>query len=278
MAAPVPTGTVDFMTSAWRSEAGISADHRVDRGQVGVAGVGRRRAHGHEQQPGVLERLDELGGEMQPLAVAGHALGQPGLVDRDLAPLEPLHLLGVDVHAPHVAAELGKAGRGDQADVAGADDGDGFAFGAHRAEEGSGLDAPTGAASTPPGQRRAYRASEAAMADHLRLGMSLVSVLEIQYTARAVRQATLVSLPPARTAAAACRPRPCVSSGLGEQRRVLPGRALHPVVLAEHRVEHERHPVGGVRVTAADRAAVGARVGAGAGASRAGRVLVRLEQ
>ena len=57
------------------------------------------------------------------------ALGQAGLVDRDLAALEAGDLVGVDVDAPDLAAELGEAGRGDQADVAGADHGDRFAAG-----------------------------------------------------------------------------------------------------------------------------------------------------
>ena len=71
--------------------------------------------------------VGELGREVQPLAVAGHALGQPGLVDRDLAALEPRDLVGVDVDAPHLVAELGEARRRDQPDVAGADDRDRFA-------------------------------------------------------------------------------------------------------------------------------------------------------
>ena len=58
-------------------------------------------------------------------------LGQAGLVDRDLAALQARDLVGVDVDAPDLVAELGEAGRGDEADVAGADDADGFARGAH---------------------------------------------------------------------------------------------------------------------------------------------------
>ena len=61
----------------------------------------------------------------------GDELGQAGLVDRDLAALEALDLVGVDVDAPDLVAELGEAGRGDEADVAGADDADGFARAAH---------------------------------------------------------------------------------------------------------------------------------------------------
>ena len=56
-----------------------------------------------------------------------HRLGQAGLVDRDLAALEPRDLVGVDVDAPDLAAELGEPGGGDQPDVAGADHRDRFA-------------------------------------------------------------------------------------------------------------------------------------------------------
>jgi hypothetical protein len=59
-------------------------------------------------------------------AVLGDQLGQAGLVDRDLAVLQPLDLGCVDVDAPHLVVQLGKAGRGDEADVAGTDDTDGL--------------------------------------------------------------------------------------------------------------------------------------------------------
>ena len=108
-------------------------DDRVHRRQVGVAGVGGRRADRDEQQPRVLERRRELGGEVQALAVASDRLGQAGLVDRDLAALQLRDLVGVDVDAPDVAAELGKARGRDQADVSGADHRDRFASVAHRA-------------------------------------------------------------------------------------------------------------------------------------------------
>jgi hypothetical protein len=53
------------------------------------------------------------------------------LVDRHLAAAQALDLRRVDVDAPHVVADLGEAGRGDEADVAGADDADGFALRGH---------------------------------------------------------------------------------------------------------------------------------------------------
>ena len=85
MWSPVPQGTVDFITSAWRSDGRHRADDRVDGGEVRVAGVGGRRADGHEQQARVLERVGEVGGEVQAVAMALDELGQARLPDRDLA-------------------------------------------------------------------------------------------------------------------------------------------------------------------------------------------------
>ena len=98
----------------------------MDGGEVRVAGVGRRRADGHEQQPGVLERVGDVGREVQAIAVALDELGEARLPDRDPALLEALDLGLVDVDAPDVVAQLGEAGGGDQADVAGPDDPDGL--------------------------------------------------------------------------------------------------------------------------------------------------------
>ena len=106
-------------------------DDRVDGGEVGVAGVRRRRADGDEQQPAALERRREVGQEMQPLPVAGDRLLEPGLVDRHLAAVQARDLVRVDVDAPHLAAEFGKPGGGDKTDVSGADHGDRFTLGGH---------------------------------------------------------------------------------------------------------------------------------------------------
>ena len=65
-------------------------------------------------------------------ALRAQHLLQAGLVDRHLAGAQALDLLGVDVHAPHLAAELGEAGGGDQPDVAGADHADWLSRVAHR--------------------------------------------------------------------------------------------------------------------------------------------------
>ena len=105
---------------------GDRVDDRVHGREVGVAGVRRRRADGDEQQTRVLERVAQVGREVQPLGVARQQLLEARLVDRHLAATQALDLLGVDVDAPDVAAELGEAGGGDQADVAGADHSDGL--------------------------------------------------------------------------------------------------------------------------------------------------------
>jgi hypothetical protein len=84
----------------------VGRRHRVDdardRGEVGVAGVGRRRADGDEQQPRVLERVGDVRREVQALAVLRDQLREAGLVDRDLARLQALDLVGVDVDAVDV--------------------------------------------------------------------------------------------------------------------------------------------------------------------------------
>ena len=135
------------MTSAWRSDGGIASTTAWTALQVGVARVGRRRADGDEQQPRVLERVGDVGREVQPLAVlAATSSARPGLVDRDLAALEALDLVGVDVDAPDLVAELGEAGRRDEADVAGADDADGFALPSHAAAKASGSRTPVSGA------------------------------------------------------------------------------------------------------------------------------------
>jgi hypothetical protein len=106
-------------------------DHGVDRAEVRVPGVRGRRADRDEQQPRVLERVGDVGREVQAAAVLRDEVGEAGLVDRDLAALQAVDLRGVDVDAPDVVAELREAGRGHEADVAGADDTDGFARAGH---------------------------------------------------------------------------------------------------------------------------------------------------
>ena len=131
--APVPAGTVDFITKRVAIGRGDRRDDRAHGAEVGVARVRRRRADRDEQQPRVRERVGDLRREVQPLAVLGDHLGQAGLVDRDLTGLQPRDLVRIDVDAEDLAAEVREAGGRDQADIAGADDADGFADVAHAA-------------------------------------------------------------------------------------------------------------------------------------------------
>ena len=72
---------------------------------------------------------DGLGGaehEAQPtgLQALAHQLLEAGLEDGDLPPRQPLHLLGDDVGADHVVAQMGEARTGRETDVPGPDDRD----------------------------------------------------------------------------------------------------------------------------------------------------------
>lgn len=48
---------------------------------------------------------------------------EAGFVDGDIALLQPVDLARIDIHADHVMADIGEAGPGDKADIAGAEDG-----------------------------------------------------------------------------------------------------------------------------------------------------------
>ena len=71
----------------------------------------------------VAHRLGQIGREGQPALahVLGHEIAQPRLEDRDLAAVQRLDLGRVLVDAADVVAEIGKAGAGDQADIARSD-------------------------------------------------------------------------------------------------------------------------------------------------------------
>ena len=98
----------------------------------------------------------------------GDHLGEAGLVDRDLAGLQARDLVGVDVDAVDVAAELREARRGDEPDVAGADDADRFDVSSRlMAARGDGSAAPT-------------RCSDRAMSSICRFVSVCESVLETQ--------------------------------------------------------------------------------------------------
>ena len=99
----------------------------MNEGQVCVAvAAARGRADGDEHRVGGFDRAGEIVAEFQPpgARIGGNQIVEPRLVDRHLAARQRRHLAGVLVDASHLMAEIGKAGPGDEADIAGADHGD----------------------------------------------------------------------------------------------------------------------------------------------------------
>jgi hypothetical protein len=85
----------------------------------------------------------DVGGEPETAGgdVGAHDVEQPRLVDRHAAGFENADLLGIEVEAEHVVADIGEAGAGNQADVAGADHGD-FHAGSSPGERNGGAHSP----------------------------------------------------------------------------------------------------------------------------------------
>ena len=83
----------------------------------------RRRADGDEDGLGGLGRLGQVGGEGQPALATFLATSsaRPGSKIGISPALQRGDLVGVLVDAGDVVAEIGKAGAGDQADIAGTD-------------------------------------------------------------------------------------------------------------------------------------------------------------
>ena len=130
------------------------ADRGVDLAQVG--GVGPRVLRGadpDEVQVPEVSCLGEVGGEPQPPGgdVRREELGQPRLVERDLAAGQGGDLLGVDVDPEDVVAGLGHRRGVGGTEVAGADDGDpqGLAHAARLGVSGLGGRARRAPASVP---------------------------------------------------------------------------------------------------------------------------------
>src|SRR5207244_12414134 len=82
------------------------------------------RADGHIEEVGAGDRLRDIRGEADPIAVRREQLLEARLVDRDLAPAQRVDLLRDDVANDDVVAERCEAGPGDETDVAGGEDAD----------------------------------------------------------------------------------------------------------------------------------------------------------
>ena len=93
---------------------------------VGAAVFVRRRAHGDQLDFGVRDGAGHVGGEVQAAggAVALDQLFQAGFIDRHVAGIEHRDLGRIQVQAQHVVAYVRQAGAGDEAHIAGADNGD----------------------------------------------------------------------------------------------------------------------------------------------------------
>ena len=98
----------------------------IDKTEVGKAvAAARRRADRDEHRVGGFHRAGEIAGEFQPAGagIGGDQVVQARLVDRHLTARQRGNFGGVLVDAGHVVAEIGKAGPGNEADIAGADHG-----------------------------------------------------------------------------------------------------------------------------------------------------------
>jgi hypothetical protein len=110
----------DDLVSANR--VGDSGDDRFDIGEIGGAGVALGRAHGDEDGLAFADGLDEVGGELEPVAaVLAQQLGEVFLKDGNAALLEEPDLFLVVIDADHLMAHLGETHRRDEADVARSD-------------------------------------------------------------------------------------------------------------------------------------------------------------
>ena len=90
--------------------------------EVGGAVLVRWRADRDELEEPVTHALCGIGGKREPSSgniLAQHVV-EAGLVDRHTAALEHGDLLGIDVDAEDIVADLGQADAGDEADIAAA--------------------------------------------------------------------------------------------------------------------------------------------------------------
>src|SRR4051794_29091527 len=89
---------------------------------VAVAAAGRR-SDGDEDRVGAFDARGDIGGELEPPALdIGLDQGfEPRLPDRHPTGVKGVDLGTILVDAAHFVAEIGKAGAGNESDIAGAD-------------------------------------------------------------------------------------------------------------------------------------------------------------
>ena len=119
---PVPTGTVDFVTTTVKplSAGGDVARGLIDIGEIGVAvAAPGRRSDGDEDGLRLAHALGEIGREGEPFLahVVGDEIGEPRLENRHLAGLQRLDFLDVGVDADDIMPEVGEARAGHQPDI-----------------------------------------------------------------------------------------------------------------------------------------------------------------
>ena len=109
-----------------RCGGGNRVDHLMDGREIGVSGVRRRCAHCDKEQACVRQRVGEVRGEVQAARELAQELREPRLIQRGFAGEQARDPLLVDVHAPHLGAELREPRGRHLADVARADHSDGL--------------------------------------------------------------------------------------------------------------------------------------------------------
>jgi hypothetical protein len=101
-----------------RNMARNLAGHGLYVGQVGIAGLGLRRAHRDKNGVALPRGLGQVGRELYTrVAIAMHQLRQVPFVDERIAAFERRDLQLVVVHADHRVAHLRKTHRRNQPDV-----------------------------------------------------------------------------------------------------------------------------------------------------------------
>ena len=117
-------GALHHEHGAAPSSAVELVDHRPDGGEVGVAGIGGRRADGDVEEVGSVDRLGDVEREREPLGVPREQLLEPRLEDRHLAGAQLLDPFGQHVAHDDLVAEIGEARARHQPDVTRAEDAD----------------------------------------------------------------------------------------------------------------------------------------------------------